>query len=244
MKQEKTEHLISDPIEKNAPPGNADETPVYLPPKRKPLLFRVSYAVIKRLFDFTVSLVGLIVLSPIFLITMLAIFIEDPGNPFYASTRVGKNGKEFKMYKFRSMYKHADKQWETLQKEHNEMASNKMFKMKDDPRILPKTGKFIRKTSIDELPQLINILIGNMSVVGVRPPLPKEVALYNEYEMHRLDAKVGLTCYWQCSGRSEITDFAEVVALDLKYIEERSCLTDLKIIFKTAIAVLKGRGAQ
>lgn len=221
-----------------------EAVPEYIPPKQKSLFRRVGYAVVKRLFDMIMALLGLILLSPLFLVTMIAIFVVDPGNPFYASVRVGKGGKPFKMYKFRSMYKDADLQWDKLQKESNEMGSGKMFKMRNDPRILPKVGKFIRKTSIDELPQLVNILIGNMSIVGVRPPLPQEVALYNSYEMHRLDAKVGLTCYWQCSGRSEITDFADVVALDLKYIEERSCWTDLKIIVLTVVSVFQGRGAE
>jgi lipopolysaccharide/colanic/teichoic acid biosynthesis glycosyltransferase len=182
---------------------------------------------------------ALIVLSPIFLIVAIAIKCQDGGNVFYSQTRLTKGGKQFEMYKFRSMCPDADKKLEELM-DQNEM-DGPAFKMKDDPRIT-KVGRFIRKTSIDELPQLVNVIKGDMSIVGPRPPLVREVEQYTPYQMHRLDVKTGLSCYRECYGRSNIHSFDEWVELDVKYIRERSFLTDWKIIFATFGAVLDMNG--
>lgn len=197
------------------------------------------YSIVKRIFDFTFSLLALILLIPVFVIIAAAIKLDDGGPVFYISDRVGKCGVSFKFYKFRSMYINADEIYEEI-KQTNE-TGGPTFKMKDDPRVT-KVGKFLRKTSLDELPQLFNILKGEMSFVGPRPPLLREVNDYNDYLMQRLHVLGGLTCYWQISGRSSI-DFDGMVELDLKYIEERGILTDLKILFLTIPAVLKGDGA-
>ncbi len=208
----------------------------YVPPKKKPV-----YEICKRVFDLVMSTIALILLSPVFLIVAIAIKKEDGGPVFYTSTRLTKGGKEFRMYKFRSMCIDAEEKKEALE-EQNEM-QGPAFKMKEDPRVT-KVGKFIRKTSIDELPQLVNIIKGDMSIIGPRPPLPEEVAQYTPYQMHRLDVITGLACYHECQGRSEETDFEKWVEADLKYIRERSMLTDLKIIFMTIKVVLTGKGAM
>ena len=208
----------------------------YQPPKKKPV-----YDVCKRIFDLVMSTFALIVLSPVFLAVAIAIKLEDGGEVVYGSTRLTKGGKEFKMYKFRSMCPDADKKLEELLK-YNEM-EGPAFKMENDPRIT-KVGRFIRKTSIDELPQLVNIIKGDMSIIGPRPPLPREVEQYTPYQMHRLDVKTGLACYHECQGRSEDKDFDKWVEADLKYIRERSMLTDIKIIFMTIKVVLTGKGAM
>ncbi len=203
--------------------------------ERKPV-----YTFFKRIFDIIFSALALILLSPIFLIISIAIKIDDPrGTVFYVSERVGKNGKIFNFYKFRSMCADADKIYHELQ-ETNE-TGGPTFKMKDDPRVT-RVGKFIRRTSLDELPQFLNILKGDMSFVGPRPPMKREVEDYPNYPMERLAVVGGLSCYWQVQGRSSI-DFDGMVELDVKYIKERSMLTDLKILFLTIPAVLKGDGA-
>lgn len=203
--------------------------------KQKPVYFAI-----KRCFDVVASLMGMIVLSPVFMATAIAIKCEDPKGPVvFSQERVGKDGKSFKMYKFRSMYTDAEDRLVELQ-EQNE-ADGPVFKIKDDPRIT-KVGHFIRKFSIDELMQLINVFVGDMSVVGPRPALPHEVAEYDDYAKNRLTVKPGLSCYWQVSGRSNI-GFDEWMALDVKYINEMSVLTDIKIILLTIPAVLKGDGA-
>jgi len=194
-----------------------------------------GYFVVKRLIDIVGSLFGIIVFSPIMLITAIAVTFESKGSVFFAQKRVGQNGEVFKMYKFRSMVTNAEELLGKL-KDKNEM-SGPMFKMKEDPRIT-KVGRFIRKTSIDELPQLFNVLKGEMSLVGPRPNLPREVAKFSEYHKLKLIAKPGLTCYWQVMGRSNI-DFEEWMELDIKYIEERSTWLDIKLIFKT-VGVLFG----
>lgn len=194
------------------------------------------YLFLKRVLDILASLVGLIVLSPLFLVVALAIKIEDPkGRVFFSQQRCGKDNKLFPMYKFRSMVSNAEELLEEL-KEMNEM-DGPVFKIKEDPRIT-KVGKFIRKTSIDELPQLLNVLKGDMSLVGPRPAIPHEVAEYNEYQIQRLLVKPGLTCIWQVSGRNAI-GFDEWIEMDLEYIKTRSFLLDLKLIFKT-VGVLFG----
>ncbi len=198
------------------------------------------YEFFKRAMDIVCSGLALLVLSPVFLVIAIAVR-SDGGPAFYSQERVGKNGKLFRIYKFRSMCVNADSP-EMLAKlaALNEM-DGPAFKIKNDPRIT-KVGRFIRRTSLDELPQLINIFIGDMTIVGPRPPLVSEVAQYTDYQRQRLLVKQGLTCYWQCSGRNNI-NFEEWVELDLKYIRERSLWTDIKIILMTIPAVLSGDGA-
>lgn len=199
------------------------------------------YTITKRIIDILGALVGLILLSPIFLLISLIIKIEDPKSRIlFVQTRNGINGKIFNMYKFRSMVNNAEDKLEELS-EFNEM-SGPVFKMKDDPRVT-KIGKFIRKTSIDELPQLVNVLKGDMSLVGPRPPIPREVENYNEYQLQRLLVKPGLTCYWQVSGRNDI-DFDEWVNLDIKYIKERNLLIDIWLIFKTILVLFGDKHAR
>ena len=196
---------------------------------------RKGYLIVKRVIDIICSLVGLILLSPILIIVAIAIKIESRGPVIFSQERIGLGEKSFKMYKFRSMVVDAEKLREKLV-DKNEM-NGPMFKMKYDPRIT-KVGKFIRKTSIDELPQLINVLKGNMSLVGPRPSLPKEVEQFENWMMERLNVKPGLTCYWQVLGRNDI-EFKEWMELDVKYVKEKSLWIDIKLIFKT-IFVLFG----
>nr|WP_238159024.1 sugar transferase [Priestia megaterium] len=190
----------------------------------------MSFQFAKRTLDIVLTIVGLLLLSIVFLIISIAIKIEDPKGPvLFSQKRIGKDGKEFNMYKFRSMVTDAEAKLQELLK-HNE-TSGAMFKMKNDPRVT-KVGRFIRKTSIDELPQLFNVLKGDMSLVGPRPPLPREVAEYNEYHKQRLLVTPGCTGMWQVGGRSNI-GFEEMVELDLYYITNQSNLLDCKIILKT-----------
>lgn len=198
------------------------------------------YTFFKRLFDIFFSMIGLIILIPLFLILSVFILIDDPKGPiFYSQTRVGKNGKAFKMYKFRSMVSNADEILEKLQSK-NEI-SGAMFKLKNDPRIT-KVGRIIRKYSLDELPQLLNVIQGSMSLVGPRPPLVREVAQYTEFDKQRLLVRPGCTGLWQVGGRNDVS-FDEMVRLDLLYITHRSLLLDAQIIFKTVIVMLKPNGA-
>ena len=199
----------------------------------------IIYKVFKRILDIISSTLGLIFLSPLILIVSILIKIESKGPVIFSQRRVGLNGKEFKMYKFRSMVVNAEELKEKLSKQ-NEM-SGPMFKIKVDPRVT-KAGKFIRKTSIDELPQLINVIKGDMSLVGPRPSLPEEVAKFEPWMRERLTIKPGLTCYWQVSGRSNI-GFNEWMRLDLKYINDRSFLLDLKLIFKTFFVLFGDKDA-
>lgn len=193
------------------------------------------YLIAKRLIDIFASFVGLILLSPIMFIATMAIRIESKGPAIFTQERVGKDGKIFKMYKFRSMVIDAEKMLDKL-KDKNEM-NGPMFKIKEDPRIT-KVGKVLRKTSIDELPQLFNVLIGDMSLVGPRPNLPREVINFSEYHKQKLYIKPGITCYWQVMGRNNI-DFDEWMELDIKYAKERNLWIDIKLIFRT-IGVLFG----
>ena len=194
------------------------------------------YLFIKRSIDIICSLAGIIVLSPVFLIVAVLIKIEDPkGSIFFCQERNGQHPNTFKMYKFRSMVHNAEELLKDLQ--HKNEQTGPAFKMADDPRIT-KVGKFIRKTSLDELPQLFNILKGDMSLVGPRPPIPREVREYNSYQMQRLLVKPGLTCIWQVSGRNNI-GFDEWVDMDLEYIKTRNLLLDIKLILKT-VKVLFG----
>lgn len=199
-----------------------------------------TYFMIKRLIDIIGSLCGIILLSPVILITAIAIKLTSKGPVFFAQERVGQYGEVFKMYKFRSMVQDAEELLTKL-KEKNEM-SGPMFKMKDDPRITT-VGRFIRKTSVDELPQLINILKGEMSLVGPRPNLPREVVKFTPYQRLKLVAKPGLTCYWQVMGRSSI-GFEEWMELDIKYIKERNTWIDIKLIFKTFMVLFGDENAR
>ena len=200
-------------------------------PKEGPI-----YLFFKRAMDIIGSLCGIILLSPLLIIVALAIKIEDPkGSIFFSQQRCGKDNKLFPMYKFRSMVSNAEELLEELM-EHNEM-DGPVFKIKEDPRIT-RVGKFIRKTSIDELPQLFNILRGDMSIVGPRPAIPHEVAEYSDYHKQRLLVKPGLTCIWQVSGRNSI-GFDEWMEMDFEYIEKRNLWMDIKLIFKT-VGVLFG----
>lgn len=201
---------------------------------------RYIYKFFKRIFDFIASLLGLIILSPLFLVVATAIKIEDPKGPvFYSQIRLGKKQEAFKMYKFRSMVVGADKHLKELLKD-NEI-EGAMFKMKDDPRVT-KVGQFIRKYSIDELPQLMNVLLGDMSLVGPRPPLPREVKDYTNYDKQRLAVKPGCTGLWQISGRNDV-GFHDMVELDLKYINHRGTMFDLYVLVKTLIVFVKPNGA-
>ena len=205
---------------------------------------RWGYRFVKRAFDIAFSLVAIAVLLIPSIVLCAAIRLESPGNPLYSQKRVGRIGRDgqirtFDMYKFRSMHKDADERLAELA-ELNE-ADGPLFKIKDDPRVT-RIGRFIRKHSIDELPQFLNCLMGQLSCVGPRPPLPSEVAQYDERAMRRLSVKPGLTGYWQVRGRSDTT-FDDMVDMDLAYIEERSFSTDLRVIAKTVITMFDGKGA-
>lgn len=200
-----------------------------------------GYLFFKRVIDILGSIVGLILFLPISFLISIAIKIEDPkGKILFCQERVGINNKTFKMYKFRSMVSNAEELLKDIS-ELNEM-DGPVFKIKEDPRIT-KVGKFIRKTSLDEIPQFFNILKGDMTLVGPRPPLVCEVDNYGDYEMQRLTVKPGLTCYWQIGGRNSI-DFKKWVELDLKYIEERNIFVDIKIIFKTFFVLFGDENAS
>ena len=197
--------------------------------------------VLKRLMDIAGALVGCAITILVGIIVAPAIYIESPGSVIYSQMRVGKNGRHFKMYKFRSMYPDADKRKAELMAQ-NEM-KGAMFKIKDDPRIT-KVGKFIRKYSIDELPQFFNVLKGDMSLVGTRPPTVDEVEKYRVEQKRRLSVTPGMTGLWQTSGRSEVYDFDEIVKLDLKYIDTWSVGLDVKLLLKTIVVCVKGSGAE
>lgn len=195
---------------------------------------------VKRSMDILGVLAGLLLLSPLLIVVAAAIVIED-GRPFlFAQKRVGLNGRVFSFYKFRSMYKDAEARKQELIK-NNESKDGVIFKLRHDPRVT-RVGRIIRRFSIDELPQLFNVLKGDLALVGPRPPLPAEVAEYTLEDRKRLHVKPGLTCFWQIQGRSEIP-FKEQVRLDLQYIQSQSIATDIWIILKTIPAVLTGKGA-
>ncbi len=205
-------------------------------PQARPFQWRC-----KRLLDIMLSGIGLLMLCPLLLIVMILIKVDSSGPCLIRQRRIGYLGKEFYMYKFRSMVNNADQRLQHL-KHHNE-TNALMFKMKHDPRIT-RVGKWIRRYSIDELPQLLNVLKGEMSLVGPRPPLPHEVLQYRKSDLKRLATIPGLTCYWQISGRSEIKDFQKVVQLDEHYIRHWSLWTDLQILFKTVPVVISAKGAS
>lgn len=195
---------------------------------------------IKRGLDILAGTAGLLALSPLLLTVIALIKLEDRGPIFFRQTRVGQRGRLFGMWKFRSMVMNADKLKDTLLAQ-NEMQGGVTFKMKNDPRIT-RIGKYLRKFSIDEMPQLYNVLHGDMSLVGPRPPVPREVQEYTVEDRQRLLAKPGLTCFWQVGGRSEI-DFNGQVRLDVEYIKSQSVWLDIKLLCKTVPAVVFGKGA-
>ncbi len=207
----------------------------------EPPVMKLRYEYAKRFIDILGGLVGACIAAVLFVIVGIAIKLDSPGPIIFAQERIGKNGRRFRMYKFRSMYIDAEKRKAELMKQ-NEM-SGLMFKMKDDPRIT-KVGKFIRKTSLDEFPQFFNVLMGDMSLVGTRPPTVNEFKEYSNYHKRRLSMKPGITGMWQVSGRSDITDFEEVVRLDCKYIDNWSLWLDFQILVKTVLAVVARKGSE
>ncbi len=201
---------------------------------------RRAYERAKRALDAFATGAGLLLLAPLFAVVAIAIRLDSPGPVLFSQTRVGKNGKTFRCWKFRSMYVDAEARKAALMAE-NEMAGGVIFKMKHDPRIT-RVGRFIRKASIDELPQLWNVFIGDMSLVGPRPAVPSEVVQYTPYERQRLAVKPGITCFWQVSGRSNLP-FDEQVRLDIHYANVRSLWVDITLLLRTVPAVLFARGA-
>lgn len=199
-----------------------------------------GYRIAKRVLDVVVSSVGLVMLAPLMLLIAIAIKLDTPGPVLFRQVRIGKGGKPFWFIKFRSMVKNAEQIKRDLIPQ-NEVRGGPVFKMRNDPRVT-RVGRFLRRYSLDELPQLIHVLHGEMSLVGPRPPLPSEVASYGEWEMRRLSVTPGLTCLWQISGRSDI-GFREWVELDHIYIDTMSFWTDLKILLFTVPAVITGKGA-
>lgn len=205
---------------------------------------RLAYRAVKRAFDIVFSGVALVAIAIPSLVLAALIRLESEGSPFYSQIRVGQTRSDgslttFRMWKFRSMYKDADERLAEL-REQNEIAGA-MFKMKEDPRVT-KIGRFIRKHSIDEFPQFLNVFLGQMSVVGPRPPLPREVEQYTEYDLQRLAVKPGITGWWQVTDRND-TDFDGMVRRDLEYIANRGVLTDLKIVALTVVEMITGGGA-
>ncbi|HWD20887.1 MAG TPA: sugar transferase [Verrucomicrobiae bacterium] len=194
----------------------------------------------KRALDVVGSALLIIAFLPVLAVVALLIKLEDGGPLIFTQNRVGKFGRMFRMYKFRSMCVNAEQRMAEVLAQ-NQHQTGVTFKMKTDPRIT-KVGRWLRKLSVDELPQLFNVLIGDMSLVGPRPPVPREVALYTLADRRRLAVKPGITCFWQVGGRAEL-DFPQQVALDVSYIERQSILTDLIILFKTVPAVIGGKGA-
>jgi len=199
-----------------------------------------GYQLLKRAMDCIGAGIGLLLLSPLFAVMAVLIKLESAGPVLFSQTRIGKDGVEFRCWKFRSMFQDAEQRKQELMQQ-NEMAGGVTFKMKHDPRIT-RVGRFIRKASIDELPQLWNVFNGDMSLVGPRPPVPQEVAQYTAHERQRLAVKPGITCIWQVSGRSDIP-FNEQVLLDIQYIQSRSLWLDISLLLRTIPAVLLARGS-
>ena len=207
----------------------------------EPPVMKLRYEYAKRFIDVLGGIIGTCIAVILFVTVGIAIKLESPGPIIFTQERIGKNGRRFNMFKFRSMYIDAEERKAELMKQ-NEM-NGFMFKMKDDPRIT-KVGKFIRKTSLDEFPQFLNVLLGDMSLVGTRPPTLSEFKEYSNYHRRRLSMKPGITGMWQVSGRSNITDFEEVVRLDCKYIDNWSLWLDFQILAKTVLAVFMRKGAE
>ncbi|MGN1077116.1 MAG: sugar transferase [Candidatus Gallimonas sp.] len=229
--------------ENNGVNNDAQEGAQVFSSRRKSRRSDFAYRFIKRAFDLVSSGLLLILLSWLILLCLLIKWLEDFHNPVYVSKRVGKNGKIFRFYKIRTMCPDAESMKADLIARGLNEADPPAFKMKNDPRIT-KVGKIYRKLSLDELPQLFNVFIGTMSVVGPRPPIPSEVEQYTEYQWHRLDVKGGLLCLWQIQKNRNSLTFDEWVKLDLEYIERRSLWLDLKIIFKGAYMVLFDRSGE
>lgn len=206
----------------------------------RPLNAHRYYLSVKRCMDCVLAAMGLLVLAPFFPMLALLIRLDSKGPVFFSQTRVGEGGREFRCWKLRSMFIDAEERKQELE-QHNESEGGVIFKMKRDPRIT-RVGRFIRKASIDELPQLWNVFIGDMSLVGPRPALPAEVAGYTPYERGRLSVKPGITCLWQISGRSDLP-FEQQVQLDIEYARVRSLRKDIEILLRTVPAVLFARGA-
>lgn len=217
---------------------NLSESKVVLLNKDK-IRSRFVYHSMKRLFDIVAATCGIVILSPLMIIIAVLIKAENHGPVFYKQVRVGKNGKTFTMYKFRSMFVNADQMLDELKEQSD--VEGPMFKMKNDPRIT-RIGHFIRKHSLDELPQFFNVLKGDMSLVGPRPPLPSEVAEYSDYDKQRLYVIPGCTGLWQATERNEV-GFSEMVQLDIEYIQKAGFWFDLWIIWKTVAIVIKPNGS-
>lgn len=198
------------------------------------------YLAFKRIFDVISASVALILLSPIFLILIIAVKLDSKGPVFFGHKRIGKNGSDIKVYKFRTMVVNAQEVFEAFTPEQK-AEFEKNFKLENDPRIT-RIGNFLRKSSLDELPQLVNIIMGNMSVVGPRPIVKKELVKYGKDVDKLLTVKPGLTGFWQANGRSD-TSYEERVKMDMYYIDHRSFFMDIKIIFQTVKSVIKGEGA-
>ena len=233
-------HVCMNDILENVPKSTVNRFDEYMVVTATVNFMTKKQIIIKRLMDLCFAIPGVIVTGILCIILGPIIYFTSPGPIFFKQTRVGRNGRTFKIYKFRSMYMDAEERKKELM-EKNKM-SGLMFKMDDDPRITP-IGKFIRKTSLDEFPQFINILKGDMSLVGTRPPTWDEYTQYEQHHKSRLAIKPGLTGMWQVSGRSEITDFEEVVRLDNEYIRNFCLSLDVKIILKTVVTVLKRKGS-
>ncbi|QJD87180.1 sugar transferase [Cohnella herbarum] len=217
-----------------------DSKSYYRYPNSSTPSIRIRQEIVKRSLDFVLATLGMFLLLPVFLAVAIAIKLEDPkGNVFFQQKRVGKNGKHFQMYKFRSMVSNADHILNQLL--HLNEVNGAMFKMKEDPRVT-RVGRFIRRTSLDELPQFLNVLKGEMSIVGPRPPLPREVERYSGYDKQRLQVTPGCTGLWQVSGRNSL-DFNAMVELDLEYIRKRSIWLDIKLIFRTIKVLLGAKDA-
>jgi lipopolysaccharide/colanic/teichoic acid biosynthesis glycosyltransferase len=199
----------------------------------------LAYIAGKRLFDLSVGLLAFVFVIPIVPLIALMIKLDSPGPVFYRQDRIGRGGRPFRFYKFRSMYREADRRRTELESRNEQ--EGPVFKIKADPRITP-VGQFLRRSSVDEIPQILNVLRGDMSIVGPRPPLPVEVARYQPWHRRRLDVKPGITCLWQIAGRSQI-GFDEWMRLDMEYLRTRSLRTDLAIVLKTQPAVMARRGA-
>jgi lipopolysaccharide/colanic/teichoic acid biosynthesis glycosyltransferase len=230
-------HVVID-LRPRTDPVEADPRP-YLDETANLLSAPVWQLRVKRALDIIGATIAILLFSPLFVITSLAVAITSPGPLLYVSERIGRHGVPFRFFKFRSMRMDADS-WLTDLQDINE-ADGPIFKIREDPRITP-IGKLMRKLSLDELPQLFHVLSGKMSLVGPRPPIPAEVEEYGDWEFQRLLAKPGLTCIWQVSGRSDV-DFATWVEMDLEYIQNWSLGLELKLLAKTMPAVLSGRGA-
>lgn len=236
------EIATADP-EETASAARTAVTPTLTAPRRRYGFRYGCYLVVKRTFDILASAIALLLLSPLLIVVLLAKWMEDWHAPIYAQTRVGKNGRPIRFYKIRTMVPNAEEMKQQLIAAGLNEADPPAFKMKNDPRITP-VGRFLRKTSVDELLQLVNILLGSMSVVGPRPPLPREVETYDEVQMHRLDVKGGLLCLWQVQKDRHHISFDEWCRLDFAYIEKQSLWLDLKIMCKGAYMVLFDRSGE